>query len=258
MPLLQAEDVQVRFGGLIALDGARLVVEEGAITGLIGPNGAGKTTMFNVICGLQEHTRGNVFLDEREISKLKPHQRARRGIARTFQRLEIFGSLTVFENVLMGAETKRRYSKEKFDPRAVAKSLLHTLGLQGVADVRADAMPTGMARLVELGRALATKPRILLLDEPSSGLGDEESDAFADLLLKLTAEGLGILLVEHDVGLVMRVCSRIFVLDFGRPIAEGTPEEIQAHPAVQAAYLGTPEAAEELPDAEAEEEGVPA
>ena len=146
----------------------------------------------------------------------------------------------------------------RFDPRAVAKSLLHTLGLQGVADVRADAMPTGMARLVELGRALATKPRILLLDEPSSGLGDEESDAFADLLLKLTAEGLGILLVEHDVGLVMRVCSRIFVLDFGRPIAEGTPEEIQAHPAVQAAYLGTPEAAEELPDAEAEEEGVPA
>ncbi|MFN2590517.1 MAG: ABC transporter ATP-binding protein [Actinomycetota bacterium] len=257
MPLLQAEDIQVRFGGLIALDGARLLVEEGHITGLIGPNGAGKTTMFNVICGLQEHVRGHVFLDDRDITKLKPFQRARRGIARTFQRLEIFGSLTVYENVLMGAETKRRYSNHKFDPRTATRSLLATLGLERVADVRADAMPTGMARLVELARALATKPRVLLLDEPSSGLGDQESDEFADLLLRLTGEGLGILLVEHDVDLVMRVCDQIFVLDFGRPIAQGTPAEIQAHPAVQAAYLGTAEGAEELLEM-GEEEEVPA
>jgi branched-chain amino acid transport system ATP-binding protein len=256
LSLLQAKDIQVRFGGLIALDGAELEVNEGAITGLIGPNGAGKTTMFNVICGLQEHQRGRVILDEKNVTKLKPHQRARRGIARTFQRLEIFGSLSVYENVLMGAETKRRYSKQKFDSRQVTRSLLATLGLEHVADVRADSMPTGMARLVELGRALATKPRVLLLDEPSSGLGDQESDAFAELLLKLTQEGLGILLVEHDVELVMRVCDYIFVLDFGRPIADGTPAEVQAHPAVQAAYLGTAEAAEELP--EGDEEDVPA
>jgi branched-chain amino acid transport system ATP-binding protein len=257
LPLLQAEEIQVRFGGLVALDGAKLIVEEGHITGLIGPNGAGKTTMFNVICGLQEHVRGHVFLDERKITKLKPFQRARRGIARTFQRLEIFGSLSVYENILMGAETKRRYSKDKFDPRQVTKSLLATLGLERVAEVRADAMPTGMARLVELGRALATKPRVLLLDEPSSGLGEEESDEFADLLLRLTQEGLGILLVEHDVDLVMKVCDQIFVLDFGRPIADGTPAEVQAHPAVQAAYLGTGEGVEELSEL-AEEEEVPA
>jgi branched-chain amino acid transport system ATP-binding protein len=257
LPLLQADDIEVRFGGLVALDGAELVVNEGQITGLIGPNGAGKTTMFNVICGLQEHVRGHVFLDDRDISKLKPFQRARRGIARTFQRLEIFGSLTVYENILIGAETKRRYAKQKFDPRAATKSLLTTLGLDRVANVRADAMPTGMARLVELGRALATKPRLLLLDEPSSGLGDQESDEFAGLLLRLIEEGLGILLVEHDVDLVMRVCNQIFVLDFGRPIADGTPAEIQAHPAVQAAYLGTGDAAGELAELSQEEE-VPA
>ncbi len=260
MPLLQAEDVQVRFGGLVALDGAHLEVNEGAIAGLIGPNGAGKTTMFNVICGFQDMVRGRVELEGRSITKIKPHRRARLGIARTFQRLEIFGSLSVYENVLMAAETRRRASKQKFNPRKAARSILETLGLERVAEVRADAMPTGLARTVELGRALATKPKVLLLDEPSSGLGHAESDAFAELLLRLRGEGLGILLVEHDVDLVMKVCDQIYVLDFGRPIADGTPAEVQAHPAVQAAYLGTAEGAEELPDmpGEEEQEEIPA
>jgi branched-chain amino acid transport system ATP-binding protein len=258
LPQLQADDVQVRFGGLVALDGAHLQVDEGAITGLIGPNGAGKTTMFNVICGFQEIVRGWVNLDGRNITRLKPHRRARLGIARTFQRLEVFGSLTVRENILMAAESRRRVSKEKFSPRKATQSILGTLGLESVADARADAMPTGTARIVELGRALATKPKVLLLDEPSSGLGHAESDAFAELLLRLKDEGLGILLVEHDVDLVMRVCDHIFVLDFGRPIADGSPAQVQAHPAVQAAYLGTAEAADELPDMPgAEEEEQP-
>lgn len=258
MPLLRADDVQVRFGGLVALDGAHLDVSEGRVTGLIGPNGAGKTTLFNVICGFQDMVRGRVELDGKDITKIKPHRRARLGIARTFQRLEIFGSLSVRENILMGAETKRRVSKERFDPRKVTRSLLETLELERVAEARADAMPTGLARIVELGRALATKPKVLLLDEPSSGLGHAESDAFADLLLRLRGEGLGILLVEHDVDLVMKVCDHIFVLDFGRPIADGTPAEVQAHPAVQAAYLGAAEGAEELPDMADDEEEIPA
>jgi branched-chain amino acid transport system ATP-binding protein len=258
LPLLQADDVQVRFGGLVALDGAHLGVNEGRITGLIGPNGAGKTTLFNVICGFQDMVRGRVVLDGKDITKIKPHRRARLGIARTFQRLEIFGSLTVRENILMGAETKRRVSKERFDPRKVTKSLLETLELKSVAEARADAMPTGLARIVELGRALATKPKVLLLDEPSSGLGHAESDALADLLLRLRDEGLGILLVEHDVDLVMKVCDHIFVLDFGRPIADGTPAEVQAHPAVQAAYLGAAEGADALPDMTGDEEEIPA
>ena len=233
-PLLEIRDVTVRFGGLSALDSVQLELRPGQVTGLIGPNGAGKTTLFNVISGLQEPTAGRVLVDGDDVSKLKPFKRARRGLARTFQRLEVFGSLSVRENVLVAAELGER----RDEASAAVDELLERIGLTGVADERVESLPTGMARLVELGRALALGPRLLLLDEPSSGLDPGESEAFGDLLVELAGDGLGILLVEHDVELVMRVCHHLFVLDFGQIIAEGTPEEVQRNGRVQEAYLG--------------------
>lgn len=237
--LLEVRDATVRFGGINALKEVSLDVRAGAITGLIGPNGAGKTTCFNVITGLQETTGGRIHLDGDEVTKLGPHKRARLGLARTFQRLEVFGSLTARENVLVAAEIRAGWSKDKTDPNEVADELLERVGITNVAHDRVDAMPTGLARLVELARALAARPRILLLDEPGSGLDDGETEAFAQLLVDLAEEGLGVLIVEHDVELVMRVCAQIFVLDFGEVIATGTPRQIQANKTVQAAYLGT-------------------
>jgi len=239
LPLLQVDSVGVRFGGLLALQDVNLEADEGSITGLIGPNGAGKTTLFNVITGLQEPTGGRVTLDDAELQKEKPHERARRGIARTFQRLEVFGSLTARENVLVAAEIRSGWSKDKVDARAVTDEILDTVGLERQADQRVDTMPTGLARLVELGRALATAPRLLLLDEASSGLTSSETDFMAGLLRRLSAAGLAVLLVEHDIEFVMSLCTKIHVLDFGKLIAVGTPKEIQKNEAVQAAYLGS-------------------
>jgi branched-chain amino acid transport system ATP-binding protein len=238
--VLEVVDVSVNFGGIAALSDVRLSAREGQITGLIGPNGAGKTTLFNVITGLQEPTRGHVWVGNEDVSGLPPYKRARRGLARTFQRLEVFGSLTVYENILAAAEFHRSWADEEVEhPRKVAADIVRRVGLTTVVDDRVDSLPTGLARLVELGRALATQPRLLLLDEVGSGLNHDETAALGDLMLELTRDGTGILLVEHDVELVMRVCDRIFVLDFGRIIANGTPEQIQQDPAVQAAYLGT-------------------
>jgi branched-chain amino acid transport system ATP-binding protein len=237
--LLDASNVSVRFGGLLALDDASLTVEPGCITGLIGPNGAGKTTLFNVITGLQPPTTGRIVLDERDITPIKPHRRARLGIARTFQRLEAFGSLSARENVLVAAEMRRRWAKDEETPDELTQRILERVGIVPVAEVTVDALPTGTARLVELARALATKPRVLLLDEPSSGLDEDETDALGRLLLDLASDGLGILLVEHDMPFVMGTCAHIDVLDFGRVIARGTPHEIQGDAAVQAAYLGS-------------------
>ena len=251
MPVLRVEEVDVRFGGIHAVQGVDLDADAGYVTGLIGPNGAGKTTTFNVITGLQTPTAGHVFLDDRDVTEMKAHQRARLGVARTFQRLEVFGSLTARDNILVAAEIRRSWSRDGSDPRAITEEILDRVGIRSIADDRVDAMPTGMARLVELGRALATQPRLLLLDEAGSGLDHEESQVLGDLLLELAADGLALLLVEHDVELVMRVCSRIHVLDFGRIIAAGTPAEIQADPVVQAAYLGAADAA--LHDEEQEE-----
>jgi branched-chain amino acid transport system ATP-binding protein len=233
-PLLEIRDVTVRFGGLSALDDVQLDLQAGQVTGLIGPNGAGKTTLFNVISGLQEPTAGKVLVEEHDVSKLKPFKRARMGLARTFQRLEVFGSLTVRENLLVAAELGER----KGEAMTVVDEQLERIGLTAVCDERVENLPTGLARLVELGRALALGPRLLLLDEPSSGLDPGESESFGELLQELAGDGLGILLVEHDVELVMRVCHRIFVLDFGQVIAEGTPQEIQRSERVQEAYLG--------------------
>ena len=239
MALLEASDVSVRFGGLLALDSASLTVDEGCITGLIGPNGAGKTTCFNVITGLQHPTSGHVTLDGRDVTDAKPHRRARLGIARTFQRLEAFGSLSARENVLVAAEMRRRWADDSASPADIAQHALEQVGIVAVAEETVDELPTGTARLVELARALATKPRVLLLDEPSSGLDEDETDALGRLLLTLADDGLGILLVEHDMPFVMGTCGHIDVLDFGRVIARGTPAEIQGDPAVQTAYLGT-------------------
>jgi branched-chain amino acid transport system ATP-binding protein len=240
VPVLLVEDISVRFGGLLALDRVSLEAGAGRITGLIGPNGAGKTTLFNVITGLQAPATGRMFVSGEDVTHKKPYKRARMRMARTFQRLEVFGSLTARENILVAAEIRRgKPSHREGDPRALAESILDRVGLRAVADEPVDAMPTGLARLVELGRALATAPQLLLLDEPGSGLDQKETDSLGRLLLSLSAEGMAILLVEHDVALVMRVCESIYVLDFGKLIAEGTPTEIQRSKAVQAAYLGT-------------------
>jgi branched-chain amino acid transport system ATP-binding protein len=238
LPVLQVEGVDVRFGGIHAVQGVDLDADTGYVTGLIGPNGAGKTTTFNVITGLQPPTAGRVFLDGTDVTGLKAHQRSRLGIARTFQRLEVFGSLSAYDNILVAAEIRKGWARDGSDPRQVADEMLELVGIRGVRDERVDSLPTGLARLVELGRALATKPKLLLLDEAGSGLDHAETQVLGDLLLQLAGAGLAVLLVEHDVELVMRVCSRIHVLDFGRIIAVGTPSEIQSNPTVQAAYLG--------------------
>jgi branched-chain amino acid transport system ATP-binding protein len=251
LPVLRVDDVSVRFGGLLAVDGVHLEAEAGRVTGLIGPNGAGKTTLFNVITGLQAPTEGRIFIGDEDVTNRKPHKRARLRMARTFQRLEVFGSLTARENILVAAEICNGWSKDRVDPKQVTAAILDRVGLRAVADDPVDAMPTGMARLVELGRALATRPQLLLLDEPGSGLDHNESEVLGDLLLDLAGEGMAVLLVEHDVELVMRVCEDIFVLDFGRLIAQGPPADIQANEAVQAAYLGAEN--EELVEHEPEE-----
>jgi branched-chain amino acid transport system ATP-binding protein len=231
-----------------ALRGVDLEVEPGVVTGLIGPNGAGKTTLFNAICGLQSLNGGRISFDGTSMEGLRPHKRARLGIARTFQRLEVFGSLSVRENVLAAAEIRRRWSRDRSDTAANADGALELVGLADLADRAADTLPTGQARLLELARALATRPRLLLLDEPSSGLSDTESEGLGDLLCQLCDAGMAVLLVEHDMGLVMRICTRINVLDFGAVLSVGTPAEIRADERVRAAYLGAADDPEESAD----------
>lgn len=243
MSLLQTDEIAVRFGGVQALTSVNLEAELGCVTGLIGPNGAGKTTLFNVISGLQTPTHGRVRLDGRDITRMPVHRRARLGLARTFQRLEVFGSLTVRDNVRVAVEMRRRYSRQRIDSARHTAELLELTGITHLADQRADTLATGQARLTELARALASQPRLLLLDEPGSGLDSTESEGFGDLLQRLAADGLGVLMVEHDMELVMKVCTRIHVLDFGRIIADGSPAEIRTNPQVQAAYLGADEEA---------------
>ena len=238
MPLLDVTEVTVRFGGNTALDATSLAAEGGQVTGLIGPNGAGKTTLFNVVSGLLPPTSGRIAIGDRDVTKLGPTKRARKGLARTFQRLELFTMLTVRENIRVAADIHKRWSRDKEDPAQRTEQIIDRVGLRPCADVRVTSLPTGQGRLVELGRALACNPSILLLDEPASGQDDKETEQFAQLLRQLASEGMAVVLVEHDVQLVMAVCDRISVLDFGQIIAEGTPAEIQKDEAVLAAYLG--------------------
>ena len=238
---LEIQEVSVRFGGLAALSEVSLSAAEGAITGLIGPNGAGKTTLFNVVTGMQRPNAGTVRLDGRDVGGLSSYRRARLGLGRTFQRLELFGTLTVAENIGVAASIGQR-GVVRARSRAIheiREETLDRVGLTSVANDRADTLPTGTGRLVELARALATRPKVLLLDEPAAGQDTDETERFSDILRDLASDGLAILLVEHDMELVMNVCHTVVVLDYGRIICTGTPAEVRADPEVQAAYLGT-------------------
>ena len=238
--MLEVDRVTVRFGGLVAVHNVTLAAEAGRITGLIGPNGAGKTTLFNVITGLQRPTSGRVLVDGHDIARLPTYRRARLGMARTFQRLELFGALTVRENVHVAAAIRTGASRTRREDRGqLVSRLIERVGLDAVAGQRADALPTGQGRLIELARALATNPRLFLLDEPASGQSEAETVHFAALLRALADEGMAILLVEHDMQLVMNLCDSIHVLDFGRVLASGPPNVIRSDPAVLAAYLGS-------------------
>ena len=242
MALLEADRITVRFGGKRALDDASIEVEPGRITGLIGPNGAGKTTLFNVITGLLAPDSGRVRLGGKDVTRSSPHRRARHGLARTFQRLELFTSLSVRDNIRVAGDIRNAWGLGgNVHAADEAERVIELTSLGAIADREVSEVPTGQARVVELARALMTRPSVLLLDEPASGQTEQETEAFGALLRRLAGDGLGICLVEHDMTLVMDVCEEIHVLDYGRTIAVGTPDQIRQDPNVVDAYLGTPE-----------------
>jgi len=257
-PAIEARNITVRFGGLVALSDVSLAVPPASIVGLVGPNGAGKTTLFGVLSGLLNPNQGEVFLSGKKITGATPSKRARLGLARTFQQLELFMGLTVREHVVLGYRVRKQRKRlwsdlvtagalhpASADEKQRVDRLIELLGLTGVAKTPASVLPLGTARRVEVARALATGPSIVLLDEPSSGLdGRETSQLGAALRTVVEEEKVSLLLVEHDVAMVLGLSSEVAVLDFGVRIAYGTPDEIRNDPAVRAAYLGDDEAVE--------------
>ena len=254
MPILKVEDLSISFGGLKALNGVRFGVEKGEIYSIIGPNGAGKTTVFNCISGIYKPTGGKIFFRDRDITSFKPHQVAEAGIARTFQNIELFAHMTTMDNLMLGRHTKLKTglwagttflgprspaAREEIRNREKVEEIIDFLELQASRDQMVMNLPYGKQKLVELARALALEPEVLLLDEPSAGMNLEEKEDLIFSIRDIRDDfGITILLVEHDMNLVMGISDRVLALNYGMVVAEGEPQMIQKHPEVLKAYLG--------------------
>lgn len=251
MSILAAEDLGISFGGLKAVDGVGFSVSPGEVFSIIGPNGAGKTTLFNLVSGVYRASRGCVLLDGKAVTGLEPDALAARGLSRTFQNLQVFTRMTAIENVMVGRHLRERKSlladllrlpsvtRQNAETRAAALHLLARVGLAGEADAVASSLSYGALKRLEIARALATEPRVLLLDEPAAGCNAVETEELDRLIRAIADEGVAVVLVEHDMKLVMKISDRILVLDRGRPLAEGRPREVRDNPAVIEAYLGS-------------------